>query len=58
MVHMAQTFTGIEYSSFNSVAEYEQDLVALGFPDLLSYLVAGDLVGLHRQCRAFDQCLR
>ncbi len=54
MIHMAQAFTGIGYSGFNSLAEYEQDLVALGFPDLLSYLVAGDLDGLHQRCQAFD----
>ena len=58
MIHMAQAFTGIEYSSFNSLADYEQDLVAFGFPDLLPYVVAGDFAGLHRQCQAFDQRLR
>ena len=58
MVHMAQAFTGIEYSSFNSLAEYEQDLVALGFPDLLPYVVAGDFAGLYQQCQAFDQRLQ
>jgi hypothetical protein len=58
MVHMAQAFTGIEYSSFNSLAEYEQDLVALGFPDLMPYVVARDFAELYRQCRAFDQCLQ
>jgi hypothetical protein len=58
MIHMAQAFTGVEYSGFNSLAEYEQDLVALGFPDLLPYVVARDFSGLHRQCLAFDQQLR
>lgn len=58
MIHMAQVFRGIQYTGFNSPVEYEQDLAALGFPDLLSYLVAGDLTGLHRQCRAFDERLR
>lgn len=51
-------FPGIEYSSFNSLTEYEQDLVALGFPDLLPYVVAGDFAGLYQQCQAFDQCLQ
>lgn len=54
MVHMAQAETGVEYSSFNSIADYSRDLVALGFPDLPAYLVAGDLDGLHRECKAFD----
>jgi len=58
MIHMAQAFTGVEYSSFNSLAEYEQDLVALGFPDLMPYVVAGDFAGLHRQCQVFDQRLQ
>jgi hypothetical protein len=58
MVHTAQALTGIAYSGFNSIAEYEQDLVAMGFPDLLSYLVAGDLDGLYQQCDAFDRRLR
>lgn len=58
MVHMAQAFTGVEYSSFNSLAEYEQDLVAMGFPDLLSYVVAKDFEGLLQQCRLFDQRLQ
>jgi hypothetical protein len=58
MLHIAQAFTGVVYSDFNTLAEYEQDLVALGFPDLLSYVIAGDLEGLHQQCRAFDQRLQ
>jgi hypothetical protein len=58
MIHMAQAFTGVAYSGFNSLAEYEQNLVALGFPDLLPYVVARDFAGLHRQCLAFDQRLR
>lgn len=58
MIHTAQALTGIEYSSFNSIAEYEQDLAALGFPDLLPYAAAGDFDGLHEQCRVFDIRLR
>jgi hypothetical protein len=58
MIHMAQVFTGVAYSDFNTLAEYEQDLVAMGFPDLLSYVIDGDLEGLHQQCLAFDQRLR
>jgi hypothetical protein len=58
MIHMAEALTGIPYSGFNSVAEYEQDLVALGFPDLLEPAVAGDVQELHRRCLGFDGRLR
>jgi len=58
MVHMAQAFTGIDYSSFNSLAEYEQNLADFGFPDLLPYVVAEDFDGLHQQCQAFDKQLQ
>jgi len=58
MIHMAKATTGVEYSDFNSLAEYEQDLTAMGFPELLPFVVAGDFEGLHRQCRAFDLCLQ
>lgn len=58
MIHMAQAITGIEYSSFNCIPDYEQDLAALGFPDLLSYVVARDFEGLHQQCQKFDQHLQ
>lgn len=54
----AQALTGITYSGFNHLAEYEQDLVALGFPILMSYVEAGDFTGVHRQCLAFDQHLQ
>jgi hypothetical protein len=55
---IALAVSGIRYSSFNSLAEYEQDLVALGFPALLPLLEAGDFAELHRQCLIFDQHLR
>ena len=55
---MAQVFTGVEYAGFNSLAEYEQDLAALGFPALLPYMLAGDFARLHAQCLAFDQRLQ
>lgn len=58
MIHAAQAQTGIPYSGFNLLAEYEQDLTALGFPDLLAFVQAGDWDGLHQQCAAFDQRLR
>lgn len=55
---MAEARTSVRYTGFNSLADYEQDLVALGFPALLPYVVAGDLQGLHEQCLAFDRHLR
>ena len=58
MIHITQAFTGIKYSSFNCIAEYEQNLGTLGFPNLLSYVVAKDFVGLYRQCQLFDQHLQ
>lgn len=58
MIHMAQAFSGVAYSSFNSLAEYEQDLVALGFPDLLPYVATRDFAGLRQQCLLFDRRLR
>jgi hypothetical protein len=58
MIHITQAFTGIKYSSFNCIAEYEQNLETLGFPNLLSYVVAKDFVGLYRQCQLFDQHLQ
>jgi hypothetical protein len=54
---IAQVRTGVEYSSFNTLSEYEQDLAALGFPALLPFLVAGDFSGLHQQCRVFGERL-
>lgn len=50
--------TGVSYGSFNSLADYEQDLMALGFPALLPYVATGDFAELHRQCLAFDRHLR
>lgn len=58
MIHMSQALTGIEYSDFNSLMDYEQDLVALGFPNLLPYVAAQDFEGLHQQCQVFDQRLQ
>lgn len=58
MIHTAQAFTGVAYSSFNSLAEYEQDLTAFGFPDLLPYVAASDFAGLRQQCLLFDQRLQ
>jgi len=58
MIHLAQAETGVQYSGFNSLAEYEQDLRALGFPDLLEPMLEGDFEGLKDRCVEFDQVLR
>lgn len=55
---IAQATTGVAYTGFNSLAEYEQDFVGLGFPALLPALAAGDFTALHRQCVAFDAHLQ
>jgi hypothetical protein len=58
MSPIAEATTGIAYHGFNCLAEYEQRLADLGFPDLLPPFVAGDFDGLHRACQLFDQRLR
>lgn len=55
---IAQATTGVAYTDFNSLAEYEQAFVRLGFPALLPAVEAGDFAGLHRQCLAFDERLQ
>lgn len=58
MVRMAQATTGVELSGFHSAADYEQELSALGFPDLLAPLERGDLAELSTRAAAFDRRLR
>jgi hypothetical protein len=55
---ITRVLTGIEYSNFNALSEYEQDLVALGFPPLIPYLASGDFDQLHRQCVVFGEHLK
>lgn len=55
---IAQATTGVAYTEFNSLADYEQDLMGLGFPALLPSVEAHDFAGLHRQCLAFDAHLQ
>lgn len=57
-LHLTWALTGVEFSGFNSLADYEQDLVALGFPALLPLLIARDFAELHRQCLLFDRRLQ
>jgi predicted nucleotidyltransferase len=55
---ISRVSSGIEFSGFNTLAEYEQDLTALGFPALLPHLVTGDYDRLQQQCLAFDRQLK
>ncbi len=55
---VAQGATGVRYSGFNALADYEQAFAGLGFPPLLPYVTNGDFVGLHEQCLVFDQQLQ
>lgn len=58
MIHMAWAVDGIDYSAFNSIDEYAQDLTTLGFPDLLVPLQARDYPALAAAARRFDQRLQ
>ena len=55
---IAQVVSRVEYSRFNTLSEYEQDLVALGFPPLLPYLFARDFEQLYRQCLNFGEHMK
>lgn len=57
-IHVGIASTGIDYSDFNTLEEYEQDFTALGFPPLFPLAVAGEFEELHRRCIAFDEHLR
>ncbi len=48
----------MEYSGFNSLSEYEQDLAGFGFPSLLPPVAAGDFAETHLRCLAFDRRLQ
>ena len=58
MIHLAEAETGVPYDGFNGLVDYEQDLLALGFPDLTADVVAGDFAALHRHSAEFDARLR
>jgi hypothetical protein len=55
---MLAEVTGAQITSFDSLMEYEQNFVALGFPALLPYLESRDFAGLHAQSLAFDAHLQ
>ncbi|MBX3000631.1 MAG: nucleotidyltransferase domain-containing protein [Caldilineaceae bacterium] len=54
-VAIARAETGLEVSPFNSLADYEADFIALGFPALLPSMEARNFEGLHAQVLAFDR---
>lgn len=58
MFHLTLARTGVESTSFNTLAEYEQEFGALGFPALWEYVVREDYAGLHQACQRFDERLR
>lgn len=55
---IAQATSGLVVTGFNGLADYDEDLTALGFPALMPLLVAGDYAEMHRQCQAFDLRLK
>jgi hypothetical protein len=58
MAHLTLALDGIEPFTFNALPDYEQDLAALGFPDLLDPALGQDAATLHARVRAFDEHLR
>jgi hypothetical protein len=58
MIHLAKAKSGVSYSSFNSLMDYEQDLEALGFPDLLGPAIDQDFGTVKERCIEFDRRLR
>lgn len=57
-LHLARAADGVEYSLFNSPAEYDQALIGKGFPALLSLACNGRFDELAAACLEFDQRLR
>lgn len=55
---IAQAGTGIEVTNFNALCDYEQELSALGFPELLAPLLAKDFDTLAQKCHCFDRRLQ
>lgn len=58
MVHMAEAESGVQFTSFNSLADYEQDLGQIGFPNLLSPILERDFAQLKRDCADFDEKMK
>jgi hypothetical protein len=58
MLHISLAESTDEYDGLNAIADYEQDLAALGFPDLIAYLARDDMDGCAEACGRFDLRLR
>ncbi len=58
MVHISRALTGMEYTSFNCISDFERNLSEMGFPDLIAHFIAGDFKALERECDVFDKHLR
>jgi predicted nucleotidyltransferase len=54
LIHMATAETGVPFSAFNGLMDYDRDLAARGFPDLTAAVVAGDFAALRRDVPLFD----
>lgn len=57
-IHLAIAERGVRYSQFNSPADYQADLAARGFPELLDPAANGDFDRLYRQTLRFDERMR
>jgi hypothetical protein len=57
-VHLAQALMGVEFTGFNSLADYEQVIGALGFPELWPAVATGDFAEVQRALAAFDRRLQ
>ncbi|MCB0062603.1 MAG: hypothetical protein KDE19_10830, partial [Caldilineaceae bacterium] len=55
---IAYAETGIRYTTFNSLADYEQNFVARGFPALLPPVETQNFEEVHARCLAFDAHLQ
>ncbi len=55
---VGQAESGFAAEGFDPLPDYAQNLAALGFPDLVAPMLAGDFAALHERCLAFDRRLR
>jgi hypothetical protein len=57
MIHLSEATDGVAYSDFNGLSDYQKDLEAMGFPDLIEPVGEKDYSELLRRCREFDRRL-
>jgi hypothetical protein len=58
MIHLSEATDGVAYSDFNGLSDYQKDLEAMGFPDLIEPVGGKDYNELFRRCKAFDSRLQ